>query len=666
MICQSPFRSPNLNSGLKMRLRVSVLTAVFLVMAFVAVAQTLDLEKDRVAMTELAGPWRFHTGDDPARSSPSFDDSGWSLLLAGKPWTKQGYTSYSGVAWYRLRVLLPAHPGPLAFYLPDVQDSAQVFANGHLIGQLGEMPPHPQLVIDANLLFPIPNDVIAAGQPLVLAIRVWQWPKAAGLEGGLNSVPRIGDPQALTEWRQLRVDNAFHADAAIVVDIYADFLTALAGFGFFLLRRKERPYLWWGISQFLWACLLALFFSADFRPISYFEFCCWWFVFFSLAFFFQVEFYVTFLRQRHDWLFWGAVLFILLGQSLRFLNAMDPRDDTARTISDFSGVLGQACVLGILWRAARRRTFSAVLLLVAYTGSFLASALGAIISLPFLADTTWGEWVRHFMNQAVAWPVPINLYALTGDFEMFAVLVILVLGYARSRRDEERLESELEAARTVQKVLIPDEIPSVPGFQVQTVYLPASQVGGDFFQVIATENGGALIVIGDVSGKGMPAAMTVSLLVGTFRTLAHYTQSPSEILRALNQRMLARSSGGFTTCLVLRCDTEGKLTIANAGHIAPYVAGKELPLENGLPLGLAANSTYAECCFQLEPDQQITLLTDGVVEARDRAGELLGFDRSATLSTQPANAIASAAQAFGQDDDITVLTLSYSGVAASA
>ncbi len=111
---------------------------------------------------------------------------------------------------------------------------------------------------------------------------------------------------------------------------------------------------------------------------------------------------------------------------------------------------------------------------------------------------------------------------------------------------------------------------------------------------------------------------------------------------------------------------DGKLTIANAGHIAPYVAGKELLLENGLPLGLAANTTYTECCFQLEPGQQITLLTDGVVEARDQAGALLGFDRSAALSTQPANAIASAAQAFGQDDDITVLTLSYEGVPVSA
>jgi serine phosphatase RsbU (regulator of sigma subunit) len=270
--------------------------------------------------------------------------------------------------------------------------------------------------------------------------------------------------------------------------------------------------------------------------------------------------------------------------------------------------------------------------------------------------------MRRFLNEVIAWPVPVSAPALTGDFEMFAVLVILALSYARSRGDEERLESELEAARTVQQVLIADEIPSVPGFLVQTVYRPASHVGGDFFQVIPLPSGGVLVAIGDVSGKGMPAAMTVSLLVGTFRTLAHYTQSPGEILRAMNQRMLARSSGGFTTCLVLRCDADGKLTIANAGHLAPYVAGTELPLENGLPLGLAAKSTYAECCFQLAPDQQLTLLTDGVVEARDQTGALLGFDRSAALSTQPAEAIASAAQAFGQDDDITVLTLSYEGV----
>ena len=174
---------------------------------------------------------------------------------------------------------------------------------------------------------------------------------------------------------------------------------------------------------------------------------------------------------------------------------------------------------------------------------------------------------------------------------------------------------------------------------------------------------GVLVIIGDVSGKGMPAAMTVSLLVGTVRTLAHYTQSPGEILAAMNQRMLARSHGGFTTCLVLRADADGTLTIANAGHIAPYVDGKELQTENGLPLGIAADTIYAESTFQLSPGRQLTLLTDGVIEARDEAGALFGFESAAALSTQPAEAIAHAAQTFGQDDDITVLTVARAATA---
>ena len=215
----------------------------------------------------------------------------------------------------------------------------------------------------------------------------------------------------------------------------------------------------------------------------------------------------------------------------------------------------------------------------------------------------------------------------------------------------------MEAARTVQQVLIPEAIPSVPGFQIESAYKPASEVGGDFFQILPTAGGGVLAAIGDVSGKGMPAAMTVSLLVGTFRTLAHYTQSPGAILAAMNQRMLVRSSGGFTTCLVLRADADGTVTVANAGHLAPYLGGKEMPVENGLPLGISAESTYAESKFHLASGQQITLCTDGVVEARNNGGALFGFERAAGISGQSAEGIALAAQAFGQEDDITVLTV---------
>jgi serine phosphatase RsbU (regulator of sigma subunit) len=108
---------------------------------------------------------------------------------------------------------------------------------------------------------------------------------------------------------------------------------------------------------------------------------------------------------------------------------------------------------------------------------------------------------------------------------------------------------------------------------------------------------------------------------------------------------------------VLRADAGGTLTIANAGHIFPYIDGKELPVENGLPLGLSTESTYTDSTFQLAPDQQVTLLTDGVVEARSATGKLLGFERLASLTLSPAAEIAETAKNFGQEDDITVLTL---------
>jgi hypothetical protein len=236
-------------------------------------------------------------------------------------------------------------------------------------------------------------------------------------------------------------------------------------------------------------------------------------------------------------------------------------------------------------------------------------------------------------------------------------LVIFVRDLIRDRREKQRMAAELEAGRAVQHVLVPNDVPAIPGFNIQAVYKPFGEVGGDFFQILPIEDGGVLVVIGDVSGKGMPAAMMVSLLVGTLLTLAESTCSPSEILTGLNYRLQGRSRGGFTTCLVLRTDANGTLTIANAGHLAPYLGGRELTLTNGFPLGLSVQSTYTEGTFQLAAGQQLTLLTDGIVEARDKTGALFGFERTAAMSSQSADQIARTAEQFGQDDDITVLTL---------
>ena len=112
--------------------------------------------------------------------------------------------------------------------------------------------------------------------------------------------------------------------------------------------------------------------------------------------------------------------------------------------------------------------------------------------------------------------------------------------------------------------------------------------------------------------------------------------------------------------MVLRISPNGTLTIANAGHIPPLLAGRELPVQPDLPLGLTAQSDYSESAFTLPAGEQLTLLTDGVVEATNPTSkELFGFDRTAAISTQSAEEIAAAAQAFGQEDDITVLTVTF-------
>ncbi len=134
------------------------------------------------------------------------------------------------------------------------------------------------------------------------------------------------------------------------------------------------------------------------------------------------------------------------------------------------------------------------------------------------------------------------------------------------------------------------------------------------------------------------------------------------MLAALNERMIGRSRGGFTTCLAAHLTAEGMLTIANAGHLPPYLNGEEIGIPGALPLGIVPFPDYECATLQLAPGDRLTFVSDGVVEAQSRAGELFGFERTRAISTAPAGRIAEAAQSFGQSDDITVVTVEFSGV----
>ena len=436
-------------------------------------------------------------------------------------------------------------------------------------------------------------------------------------------------------------------------------VAAFAGFLLFWMRPADREYLWFALYELLTGVQHLCTDWATFYPSD-------WMIVWPLddllaasSWLFFLVFVFRILNGRRNWLFWAAVgteVATLTGTAAslaQWISWSEFRIGWAVVLVPYF-----ACILSLLYRRARQGVPDAQLMLFPVALCYVAWWVTVVLSIISAQGHSWV--VRDFglLFELSRWPFPFSFQDIADMLMLLAVLAVLPLRFARSRRDEERLAAELESARTVQQVLIPTEIPTVSGFNIECVYKPAGHVGGDFFQIIPMASGGLLIAIGDVSGKGMPAAMTVSLLVGTLRTLAHFTQSPSEILDAMNRRMLARSQGGFTTCLVLRVAPDSTLTFANAGHLAPYLRGVELEVINGLPLGLAEESVYTETVVALPEDAQLTLVTDGVVEARARTGELLGFERAQTLSTRPADSIAQTAQDFGQEDDITVLTLS--------
>ncbi len=222
-------------------------------------------------------------------------------------------------------------------------------------------------------------------------------------------------------------------------------------------------------------------------------------------------------------------------------------------------------------------------------------------------------------------------------------------------RERAAYAAELHAASSVQQLLLQGASRPTAGFQVDSVYLPASEAGGDFFFVEPAGDGSIVAIVGDVSGKGLTAAMRVAMILGVLHREDSF--DPAVILSGLNNALIAQGQLGFSTACCIRISLSGDFAFANAGHIAPYLAGRELETVPALPLGLVPDQAYRLVRGKLPPGERVVLVSDGVPEARSRAGELFGFDRLPDLTLQSAREIAEAAQRFGQEDDITVLTL---------
>jgi hypothetical protein len=638
---------------------------------------TFDLDKDHLAIASLDGVWRFHFGDDPRFADPDYDDSAWRLVRSDQSWNRgELLPSGSNSFWYRSKVFIPASSPTLSLYIPYVETNYQIWIDGHFVGGIGGLPPHTTATAGISAAYAVPSfQPQPARQPRFVSIAIRCYKRIERVDpsssvDAFGSGIRIGATPLIQQLVRLRTRNAFWYSTSDLFLTLLNTLAAAAAFGLFLFRRKEKEYLWYslvGVTSALihgdsvWITSHAYSWPVDLLVSN---------VLWEASSLALMIFVHSLLDGRRDRLFKIAVssIFINLIFALaNFVPYMVRPEWKFADITVYNGVSALLFLPFVVWvvtlicrRAIEGRT-DARLLLPAVVLTTLGTLTGFVItSARFIFGWGPSSWDWFFVTSD--WPIPFSVQNVADLLLHVTMLAVLIFRFTRTRLHEESYAREREAARTVQQVLVPDEITDIPGFAIRSVYNPFGEVGGDFFQIIPIESGrhsgSVLVIIGDVSGKGLPAAMTVSLLVGTVRTLAHYTQSPSEMLAAMNQSMVGRCNGGFTTCLILRADLDGSLTTANAGHIAPYINGSEMFCDNGFPLGITQSASYTEFRSQLTLTDQLTLITDGVVEARNVSGELFGFDRSAELATASAELIASTARNFGQDDDITVLTLS--------
>jgi serine phosphatase RsbU (regulator of sigma subunit) len=202
----------------------------------------------------------------------------------------------------------------------------------------------------------------------------------------------------------------------------------------------------------------------------------------------------------------------------------------------------------------------------------------------------------------------------------------------RAEEDREREAQELRAARVIQQQLLPKEMPSLPGWRIAAYYRPAREVGGDFYDFLELPDGQIAVVTGDVTDKGIPAALVMATTHTIVRGDAPGLLSPGEVLERANDRLYPDIPANmFVTCLYAVLDPKtGRLRYANAGHNLPYLATAEGIAElraTGMPLGAMPGITYEENAAYLALGESVLLHSDGLVEAHDPSGEMFGFPR---------------------------------------
>jgi serine phosphatase RsbU (regulator of sigma subunit) len=255
----------------------------------------------------------------------------------------------------------------------------------------------------------------------------------------------------------------------------------------------------------------------------------------------------------------------------------------------------------------------------------------------------------------------------------------LVRQQQQRAQERERIEQELRVARLIQQTLLPKHVPDLEGYQLAAYYQPAREVGGDFYDFLELDEDHLGLVVGDVTDKGVPAALVMATTRTMLRASAQRLDSPAEVLRQVNDVIVRDIPPNmFITCLYAILNSRsGKLRYANAGHDLPYLRHKGRPGDaselraRGMPLGLMPGMFYEEKEAVLKEGDSILFYSDGLVEAHDPQREMFGFPRlQGFVGAHPGGAtmidflLEELARFVGdsweQEDDITLVTLERS------
>ena len=617
---------------------------------------------------DLGGIWLVHAGDDPGYARPDFDDSHWTPFDPHTSITTLFPKAHPEVIWYRQRIQVSPSQTGLALRERSISRAFEVYVNGERLIASGQVMPYKPNTIGAKILRRIPDHALATGS-LLIALRVHiaagEW--TVGQDPGYFATNlTLGQEQTLysDNWLATIGENLLNwLDKGLL------FCLGIVAIVLFAAQRRQVEYLCifaLGLLSLAQICYGAI---TQFRDIP----AGWEFAVDSLRIatpILWVTMYFAFVRLKVGWRFRIYLIFAGLLNAYSGMQGLLGSLPGAWQLTvnlPFVTLLSIVIPIVLIIRLRRGNREAGILLIPVILFSlyiYAEYALAALFQIP-----TWRSAALRGLNlidNYPAGPFAISLDNISGILATASLAIIMLLRATSMSRRQALLESELAAAQQVQQILLPEHIESVPGFVIESVYQPAQQVGGDFFQILPTEHNGLLLVVGDVAGKGLPAAMMVSLLVGAIRTAAEDTQAPAIILGKLNERLVGRSGGGFSTALAAHIAADGMVTIANAGHLSPYLDGQEFELLPALPLGVVSGASYETCKFYLAPGSRLTFYSDGVIEAQNSQGELFGFERGRDISTQPAAEIVEAAKIFGQSDDITVVAIARAAAQANA